>query len=71
MEGGANLRDDAVEGRLLVAKAGLHGTKLAEVLGCLGHDVLAQLHDDASRGLAANGHVEEDLGREQGSKVVT
>ena len=36
----------------------------------LGHDVLAQLHDDPPRGLTADGHVEEDLVRSLSGEAV-
>ena len=39
-------------------------------LANLGHDVLAQLHDDPPRGLAADGHVEEDLVRSLSGEAV-
>ena len=40
----------------------LTGAQGAEVLGGLRHDVAAEFHDDASRGLAADGDVEVALG---------
>jgi len=62
------VRDDAVElGALVVERlAGFTDTLLAraegpEVLDRLGHDVAVQAHDDAARGCAADGDVEEDL----------
>ena len=62
------VRDDAVElGALVVERlAGFTDTLLAraegpEVLDRLGHDVAVQAHDDAARGRAADGDVEEDL----------
>ena len=62
------VRDDAVElGALVVERlAGFTDTLLAraeraEVLDRLGHDVAVQTHDDAARGRAADGDVEEDL----------
>ena len=36
----------------------------------LGHDVLAQLHDDPPRGLTADSHVEEDLVRSVSGEAV-
>ena len=62
------VRDDAVElGALVVerlaalAHALLARAERAEVLDRLGHDVAVQAHDDAARGRAADGDVEEDL----------
>ena len=46
----ANLRDDAVEGRLLVAEAGLHRAQLAEVLRRLGGEVGAGAGAGAGEG---------------------
>jgi len=40
--------DDAVERRALVAEALLPRAQLAEVLGCLGNDVIAQLKNNAA-----------------------
>lgn len=61
------LLDDSVERGTLVAQwlARLSYTFLAraespKVLGCLGNDGGVELEDDAARGLAADGDVEED-----------
>ena len=43
--------DDAVEAGALVSVALLAGAEGAEVLGRLGDDVLAELHDDLAEGL--------------------
>ena len=40
----------------------LTSTERAKVFGSLRHDVTAQFHDDASGGLAADGHIEVYLG---------
>lgn len=42
------LRDDAVEGRALVAKTLLTGAESTEVLGGLGHDAVVELEVDAA-----------------------
>jgi len=52
-------RDDAVELAALEAEAFLARAERAEILHGLGHDVVAQRHGDATRGLAADGHIEE------------
>ena len=44
-----------------LAHALLAGAERAEVLDRLGHDVAVEAHDDAARGRAADGDVEEDL----------
>mmetsp|Transcript_53675 Transcript_53675/g.138760 ORF Transcript_53675/g.138760 Transcript_53675/m.138760 type:complete len:239 (-) Transcript_53675:38-754(-) len=56
------LRDHAVEGGALVAKALLARAERAEVLSGLRHNVVAQGHLDAARRGATNGHVEENNG---------
>mmetsp|Transcript_61200 Transcript_61200/g.167941 ORF Transcript_61200/g.167941 Transcript_61200/m.167941 type:complete len:267 (+) Transcript_61200:157-957(+) len=62
------LRDDAVEDGVLeverlarLAHALLAGGERPEVLGSLGHGLAVETHHDATRGLAANLDVEEDL----------
>lgn len=46
----------------LEAKAALAGAKLAKVLSRLGDNIGTEFHDNAASGLAANGHIEKDLG---------
>lgn len=46
-----------------VAEALLASAESSEVLGGLGHDIAAKLHDDAAGRDAADGDVEEDLGK--------
>ena len=50
-----------VEGLAALAHALLARAERAEVLDRLGHDVAVEAHDDAARGRAADGDVEEDL----------
>ena len=50
-----------VERLAALAHALLASAERAEVLDGLGHDVAVQAHDDAARGRAADGDVEEDL----------
>lgn len=45
------LGDDTVEDRALVAEALLAGAESTEVLGSVGSDIAAQLHDNAASGL--------------------
>ena len=54
--------DDTVELAVLVPESLLSGAERTEVLGRLGHNVGAELHDNATSGAASNGHVEEHLG---------
>jgi hypothetical protein len=46
------------------------GLGLGSGFADLGHDVLAQLHDDPPRGLTADSHVEEDLVRSVSGEAV-
>ena len=57
MEGGAL----EVEGLAGLAHALLAGAEATEILGGLGDDVSAELHDDATGGGTTNGHVEKNL----------
>merc|ERR1712226_447333 len=51
--------DDSVEDGPLVAESLLAGAESAEVLRGFGHDVGAELHDDAADPIATSGDVEE------------
>ncbi len=53
--------DDAVEGAVLEAEPLLHRAQGTEILRGPGNDVSAELHRDATEGLAVGGHVEENL----------
>ena len=57
MEGGAL----EVEGLAGLAHALLAGAEATEILGGLGDNVSAELHDDATGGGTTNGHVEKNL----------
>lgn len=59
-------RDDAVEGGSGEPEALLASAELTEVLGGLGDDVGAELHDDAASRPSADGDVEENSGKRHG-----
>lgn len=46
----------------LETKALFSSTQSTEVLGCLGNNIGAQVHDNAPSGFAANRHIEVNLG---------
>jgi len=55
--------DDSVECRVLEAEALLAGAERAEVLGGLGHNVITELHNNATDGGIVGSHVEVDAGK--------
>ena len=62
------LGDDTVEGGTLVSVAMFASSKLAEVLGSLGDNIVAQREDNSSGGLAVNGDIElEFQGKRRGT----
>ena len=63
------LWNDPVEGGAPVSEPLFSGAKRPEVLSRLGHDVLSQLHDDATQLLAVGSHVEVDLKKDSRSDI--
>jgi hypothetical protein len=61
-------RNDPMERTVLVSKPMLPSRQLPEVLGCVGNNVIIQLHDDATFRLLIDSNVELrfalSLGRE-------
>merc|ERR1719329_11324 len=55
------VRDDAMEAAAFEAEALLPSAQGTEILGCLWHNILPELHDDLACRRAANGHVKEDF----------
>jgi hypothetical protein len=51
-------RNDPMERTPLVSKPMLPSRQLTEVLGCVGNDVVIQLHNDAAFGLLVDSNVE-------------
>jgi hypothetical protein len=51
------LGDDTVETASFVSKSVLAGGELTEVLGSLGNNIIVELEDDATSGLAVDGDI--------------
>ena len=58
MGGGAHVWYYTMEYRILVTKAILAGSELAEVASCLGNDIIIELEFDATDVLLLNSNVE-------------
>ena len=51
------LRDDTVEGASFVSESMLASSKLAEVFGGIGNNIVKELEDDATSGLTVDGDI--------------